>query len=397
MKNTEIFALLAVIVVSLLGCSFLVSSVEAGHNPTWWDYDWGQRIEYTINHTLVDEDLVNFPVLIYIDENLVDWGDIQNSLDDIRFIGNYLDELDFEIDSFMLNSEAWFRVRLPEISSSLDTYFFMYFDNKFCESGENAEAVWDTDFVMVQHMNDETTSTILDSTNYDNDGVKKAANEPIESAGKTAKAQYFDGINDYITISDSASLHTFTGITVECWVSPSTLGDTLYWRNIFNKGWSSEGSFVMYADKDTWSVYWGLYLDGSDRMVHTDSGLNIDVWTHLVGTYDGTWVRLYRDGVEQANPTWCPVASFSNDADLILGGPDNRFHGTHDEARVSDVARSDAWIKASYHSEVLELAYEGYHTGVSYARRGEFIAAALVASLICVPLFILVIFAARRK
>ena len=72
------------------------------------------------------------------------------------------------------------------------------------------------------------------------------------------------------------------------------------------------------------------------------------------------------------------------------------YDGDIDEIQIS-TARSSAWVGASYYSQTLELVYEGYHTGVEYARKGEILAAALVASLILIPLLTLVIFAARRK
>ena len=67
--------------------------------------------------------------------------------------------------------------------------------------------VWDSNYTMVQHMKDTTTSSITDSTSNNNDGTKKAANEPLQNTtGKINSAQYFDGNDDYVNISDSASL-----------------------------------------------------------------------------------------------------------------------------------------------------------------------------------------------
>ena len=394
MKNIKTFALLVLIAVSLFCFSSAMPTLRADHNPTWWDYDWNQRLEYTVNHTLVDEDLVNFPVLIYIDESVVDWGDVQNDLDDIRFTGDYLDELDFEIDSFVLNSEAWFWVRLPEVSSSLDTYFFMYFDNKFCVSGENAEAVWDSDFVMVQHMNDETTSTILDSTSNDNDGTKKDANEPIETDGKISKAQDFAGDDDYINFGNDASFNT-SEITVSFWVDFDAGYGEVFPRIVDHTIWDNYG-YITVADGKLAVIY---MTDAGAVLVASIGALGTDK-VFVCWTYDGEYLRLYLDGV--LNNTSLQVIG-------VLDAPTGNFYfgsdvagtracdGVFDELQRSGVGRSSAWVKASYYSQTLELVYEGYHTGVSYARRGEILAAALVASLILVPLLILVIFAARRK
>ena len=77
---------------------------------------------------------------------------------------------------------------------------------------------------MVQHMTDNPDNAhIMDSTQYDNDGTKKGANEPIETSGKIDSAQSFDGINDYVkllncyfrtfAITVLASFKTYSEIT----------------------------------------------------------------------------------------------------------------------------------------------------------------------------------------
>jgi len=397
MKKLKSFGLLAILAVSVfIGC-FSVNSVVADHNPTWWDYDWNQRLEYTVNSSLVDGDLTDFPVLIFINESVVDWGDIQNDLDDIRFTGDYLDELDFEIDSFVLNSEAWFWVRLPEVSSSDDTYFFMYYDNKFCGSGENAEAVWDSDFVMVQHMNDETTSTILDSTSNDNDGTKKAANEPIEADGQIGKAQDFDGADDKITISNSASLKGFTELTVTCWIKASAFTGTH--RIVLFEGYDADPfGFNIHLGPDSDRVY--SYLKNTlGAEVYDSHAFVADDYFQVGFVWDGANFNQIHNGV--LGSAKALVGTVDPTADLILGVGEG-WYGTKwfdsisDEIQISTI-RSSAWVGASYYAQSLELVYEGYHTGVEYARRGEVVAAALIASVILIPLLIIGIFAAKRK
>lgn len=406
MKKLKLFILLVLVAVSLFCFSSAVPTLRADHNPTWWDYDWNQRLEYTVNYTLVDEDLVNFPVLIYIDESVVDWGDVQNDLDDIRFTGDYLDELDFEIDSFILNSEAWFWVRLPEVSSSLDTYFFMYFDNKFCVSGENAEAVWDEYTIMVQHMNDATTSTILDSTSNNNDGTKEAANTPIESDGKIGKCQEFDASNtEYINFGDILDVNATESITLECWVEPDGLG----LQYLISKG-HADGLTEGYYIQIFTSLIQGKIQDLDSSTKIAGAVISADVWHHItmVVNRDDDTIILYRNGAVYGTPLDISgEGDLTNMEPLTFGAYSFNFDygnydGKMDESRVTNGigvlgVRSSAWVKASYYSGTLELVYEGYHTGVSYARRGEVLAAALVASLILVPLLILVIFAARRK
>ena len=363
MLNKKAFILLFIIIVSLFNFSFFISSVNA-HNPTWWNYDWKQRLEFTVNSTLVDSNLTNFPILIYLDENIVNWGDIQNNLDDIRFIDDYLNELNYEIDDLVLNFEAWFHVAL-NCSASVDTYFFMYYDNKFCDSGENAEAVWDTDFVMVQHMNDATTSTILDSTSNDNDGTKKAANEPIETTGKIGKAQDFAGDDDYINCGDSIDLKFDTSdFSVSVWFKTSSIAHQI----IIGNQASGQKGYAVYLHPTNQYVY--VSIKGVDATValHSSVALNDGV-DHLVTlTVDRSGnALLYIDGEYITAVDVSGVGSIISAFDLYIGATVNLpvFDGVIDEPQISDGVWSSAWVGASYYSGTLELVIVGYHEHAS--------------------------------
>ncbi len=71
-------------------------------------------------------------------------------------------------------------------------------------------------------------------------------------------------------------------------------------------------------------------------------------FSQLVGTYDGTTMRLYRDGqlVDQENSTAeIPIAPGNFSLGCEGGNP---FEGIIDEFRVSDQARSADWVQAQY-------------------------------------------------
>ena len=45
------------------------------------------------------------------------------------------------------------------------------------------------------------------------------------TAGKIGSALTFDGVNDWVTVPDSASLDLSTRATLEAWVFPTALGE----------------------------------------------------------------------------------------------------------------------------------------------------------------------------
>ena len=374
--------LMLLLLVALLVPNIVVS-VEA-HNPVWWNFDWNQRLEYTVNSTLIAADLVDFPVLVYVDSDLVNWGDVQNNLDDIRFVGDYLDELSFEIDYFVLNDEAWFWVRLPEVSSSLDTYFFMYFDNKFCTSGEDAEAVWDSNFVMVQHLNDATTSSILDSTSNYNDGTKEAANTPLESLGKIGKGQLFTAANtEYISMGNVLDVVAANSLTLECWVYSTDYTPLSF---IIGKGHVDgpilAGNEGYKLDTQTDGGY--LQVQDADSAVQVSQvTLSDATWYYVSGVLNRVtnFLTLYRNGAEFGVPQDVSgIDNISNANNLVLGAysPNlayGNLNGKIDEVRITLGAgaagvRSAAWVGASYETQTLNLLIVGGHAHPPYISPG---------------------------
>ena len=71
-------------------------------------------------------------------------------------------------------------------------------------------------------------------------------------------------------------------------------------------------------------------------------------WQHIVLTYDGAEQKLYVNSVLKASQPLSGEINTNLD-DLIIG---SGFVGIIDEVRISDIARSDSWIKARYNSMI---------------------------------------------
>jgi len=134
----------------------------------WWDTNWQYRKEITIDHLMVTADFTNFPLLINtIDTDLRDKA--QDDGDDIVFIDDSGIKLEHEIELFNgTNGELVAWVNVPSLSSIVDTNLHMYYGNPSCSSQQNPEDVWDSSYVMVQHLNEEEEEEVEeDSTVHD--------------------------------------------------------------------------------------------------------------------------------------------------------------------------------------------------------------------------------------
>ncbi len=255
-------------------------------------------------------------------------------------------------DSANKLAEYW--VKVPSVSSTADTIIYLYFRTTDTADGADPENVWDSGFKSVYHLKDATTSTVLDSTSNNNDGTKKAANEPAQADGKIGKAQDFDGTDDYINIGDVNSVK----ITVEAWIKTSGYSDSD--SPIVIKGYTSNvypyyeyGAYVSaisYGKKLLFFATVGGTLYSTTKY---NDAIYDNNWHYIAGRYDGETLSVSIDDGDAATNTdpSGDINHYSTNAIIgnytYLNGP---FDGLIDEVRISNVARSAAWIKASYYS-----------------------------------------------
>ena len=101
-------------------------------------------------------------------------------------------------------------------------------------------------------------------------------------------AAYFDGTDDYIQLFAAISNNLFSfsvWINVTDDATSKTILDT---RDADNDG---VVFFLSSAER------LALYVNSSDSAVSADAVLTAGVWQHVVGTYDGTNLKLYINGV----------------------------------------------------------------------------------------------------
>ena len=325
----------------------------------WYDLSWAYRKQITIDNTKVEsENFTNFPVLISMTDSHLAAHVGKDNGDDILFTASDgVTKLSHEIENFDNTTGtlmAW--VKVPILYDNANTILYMYYGNPSAANQGNRAGVWDDNFKMVQHMKDNSTSTILDSTSNANNGVKKAANEPIENTGKIGKAQSFDGANDYVTVADSSSLEPNT-ITVEAWVK--RLGSPGTYRYIVSKYLPDKvGNYTSYALYTGSSGGLRFYIGYSTNWVASpDAGTSVwdGNWHHVAGTFDGSAVKLYVDGV-QVDGSTSTVQSiyYYGTGNLFIGAYTSTgyfFSGTIDEVRISNKARSAGWIKTIYNNQ----------------------------------------------
>ena len=172
------------------------------------------------------------------------------------------------------------------------------------------------------------------------------------STGKYGGAISFDGVNDSVTVADSASLDLTSGMTLEAWVRPSTLGTT--WRTVIFKQRSGGLVYALYANRDTQRPNAQIFSASVARPVDGTAVLPLNTWTHLAVSFDGTALRLYVNGTQAGQLLYTGSITTSN-AVLRIGGNSVRtewFQGLIDEVRIFNRALSPVEIQGDMNRSV---------------------------------------------
>ncbi len=345
---------------------------------TFSDFKYYKEITIDPTKVMGGSDLTNFPFLLVIyDTDLR--TEVQADGDDIAF-HNGLDWLDYEIELFNqdFNSThaclvAW--IKLPSLSTSVDTTIYMYYGNPTMESQQNPSGVWNTNYNAVWHLNTtvQGPNTLLDSTVNDNDGSNYQADDV---SAYIVNGRDYDGSDDYSNMGSGSSIDDIFdgGATISAWIRPEGWGGGTYGR-ILDKASETGGTdgwvicldggvspwynqLLFYRD---FSVSRGLWMSG-------DNTITLNQWQHIVITYDDTSTSndpaLYINGVDQSGKSgWedvTPSGTASNDAAQSLyignfmggvGAGSRGFNGIIDEVRVISGIKTSSWIQTEYNNQ----------------------------------------------
>jgi PKD repeat protein len=194
-------------------------------------------------------------------------------------------------------------------------------------------------------------SGAIDASGMRNNGtISGAARVATTFFGRALK---FDGNNDWVTIADNVSLDLSKGMTMAAWVFPTT---TTGVRDILIKEGSGVDIYNLYARNWRGRPESNVFVGGANRVAE-GTALPANVWTHVAGTYDGTTLRLFINGVQTTSSTFSGAIATSS-GPLRIGGNSvwgEFFQGYIDEVRVYNRALTQAEIALDSKKAVVNL------------------------------------------
>ena len=202
--------------------------------------------------------------------------------------------------------------------------------------------------------NQDEGGVVSDASGYDNDATIQGATHTAQ--GIDAGAYEFDGANDYMQLTDSASLRP-AHISVSVWVKPArdySSGSTVFFTKEHSGG---PGGYVLRYMNG--AVDFMIMRRGEYRPLTHICTLEQDHWYHLVGTFDGEWQRLYINGelVEERHGF---VSIYHRQDNPRIGAsadstPKDYFDGIIDEVRLYNRGLNGDDVSALYQSDSQSL------------------------------------------
>lgn len=343
------------------------ATVSFNYQP-WYSAGWLDCIEFTINASYVDADLTNFPVLVTGSQlNTTDtdfWTTVNSTGSDILFTASDgVTKLNRELVSINTTAKTIeCYVNVTAVSSTTNTKFYMYYNsaNISLYNESNSTGTWDTNYVAVWHMNDNpNTSTIQDSTIYNNDGFKKGAGEPLEVVGlfNGDKAQLFDEVNDNISVPLSTSLNLTTSLTFTAVESFTNLSSGA--GPILQKGPTTYDCYNWYRNAGKFQLQ--LSANASYKEFFTPSTTTTGItYRQMATTWNGSYTRAYfnESEISITAPTSIIGTLRQSTNDVLIGQRSTNYYaGNISELRVSNISRSTAYIVATYYSSMLPTSF----------------------------------------
>ena len=339
-------------------------------------FGFSKRKQITISHASVDSDLTDFPLLVKITNDAEIGAGARSDGHDIRFTDTSGNVLPYERESFSVtdgSATGIFWVKVPQISHSADTTIYAYYGKSNAPDGNDPANVWTNGYAGVWHMDE--TGTPATWANSTSNSYGTITNFGISATtGKIGGGAVDDGSQYGMTPAggDGYGLlpnHSVTQLSFGFWAKPVSLptGANMFGQTI--DGFYGWGVYLQNGDGNGFTnrvnamtvhcsviPYGGKpYYDFSlNNAFDTTTG-----WHYYYFTFDGAIGRIYKDGVSQTvdlrdgnNNSWGYGPNVDSTAfGTIADNQSSMYTGAWDEAHLSSIARSPAWIKFEYQNE----------------------------------------------
>jgi hypothetical protein len=171
----------------------------------------------------------------------------------------------------------------------------------------------------------------------------------------------FDGSNDYISVASDSTLNINSNLTVSAWINPNDwdVNDASY-SVVVDKDTDESGSsnFMFKSNSaggSTGQLEFSVYELSTNTYVRSSGNISNGSWQHIVGTYDGSSLKVYINGILDGTATATGTPSTGNYL-LYIGRRSNNASRIFDGS-IKNVA---IWNRALTATEIQNVMYKTY-------------------------------------
>jgi hypothetical protein len=301
---------------------------------------WDRRMDITFDGYIENETLTNFPVLVVLSTNIVDFAYSQFGSSaglDLRFTeGGETVPLAYEIEKWDQAGESHIWVQVPELSGPGD-FISAYWGKtnatiapQYSQDG----STWSEGYELVLHLNTDVSDSAPSPVSVTN--VQTSPASGIVGGARdfnSTSESYLEPLIDAAWYGDH-----ITNLTISIWGHP----DSIMPKSPFGVFGGASDSICIKPSRGSWSYF---VADKSKP----GSPIQANEWQMLGIVLDDNTALGYH------NDTQLIIGNYADfvPPDRLRFGDNNGdasqyFDGILDEARISRVARSPAWMRASY-------------------------------------------------
>ena len=246
-------------------------------------------------------------------------------------------------------SSIW--VKLPQLAAATQLRIWW---GKSGQSPPPTAPTWSA-FNGIWHLND----TLGFATDSSQNSMSATSTALVSAAsGIIPGSAELNGTSSNVAINNTAALNP-TLISVEAWVKTTSGTGT---PSIFTKDQTNGGTNRVWQFRLNLGKPEFLPFNASTNAIAASpTAVNDNQFHHLCGTWDGTTARIYVDGILKNSVPFSGFLKTNQSNKAFIGRSENNsanyFTGSIDEVRLSPVARSADWIRATFDNQKPSAAF----------------------------------------
>jgi hypothetical protein len=193
------------------------------------------------------------------------------------------------------------------------------------------------------------TPNVRDVSSQGNHGNLSGQVSTTSIIGVLGQSLYFDGVNDYVRITDHSSIKPANEITIAAWIKvedPSV--QQIIVDHVSASPYYGYGCSIL-----TSKIYCDIAYNANATEPLTNATITAGKWTHFVATFNGSRFKYYIDGTVDTDVPTSGTITYTVSQDATIGIRDIDltnlpFKGSMDDVRIYNRALTDSEVKQLY-------------------------------------------------